>query len=566
MENEAENAFPLLEEFEIPTMEQWKAMASSQLKGASFEKSLISDTPEGIAKRPIYTADDVEEMGIATPDPGLFPYVRGSTASGYFSRSCKTGVRISGSSPSALNRLLKSLPKRKDALLYLNPVGCLGGESAAGGFSYRNLESLSKVLQDVDVASHTICLDAGERTFSHFGLLISHLRASGIPLDKVRGCIVNDPYGTLLLQKGRHDIDEHWRKTAGLLEWNRRDGSRWSLLGVDGRIYRECGGNIAQEIAYSLASAVETTRELLSRGFTADAVIGQIHFNVAVGSDFFMEIAKFRAMRTLWAQIAEAYDANVGEGPAIYAFSSLRNKSLYDPHVNILRTTTEALSAILGGADAICLVPFDFLTEKSNEMSSRLALNVSHIIREEGFCDRVIDPAGGSWMVESIAHRLGEKAWSLFQEIEREGGICEAIKAGSVRSRIESSAQSEMEDLRQGRKIFVGSNRFEDPSEVPKELSREEAEQSAAKEKTAERERTLTEISERIAASQPADGPNANLFESVIETFCTGAAVEEVERALAVGATGSKGMFATNNRPLRMQRATEQVERARRKK
>jgi methylmalonyl-CoA mutase len=277
-----------------------------------------------------------------------------------------------------------------------------------------------------------------------------------------------------------------------------------------------------------------------------------------------MEIAKLRIIRSLWTKVVKAFDPDSEVTPLIVnAFTSKWNKTLYDPHVNVLRTTIEALSAIIGGVDGLCLNAFDYLTDESNAHSTRLAQNIPGIINEESFCDKVIDPAGGSWAIESLSDQLGQKAWSLFQEVEGRGGLSKAIREGFVQNHIETVAKQKLEAIKEGKSVLVGTNQFNNPAEQPQKLLEKTLEPAAPREKTQKQQDALSNVAEQIAACYITDQPNEALFGSTVDAFKTGVTIDDVKLELINGVVDSKMKIICVNQPLKIQRAAQPTEQSR---
>ena len=226
-------------------------------------------------------------------------------------------------------------------------------------------------------------------------------------------------------------------------------------------VYHDAGANAVQELAIALATSVVYMRELIERDLKADFVAGKLHFFLSIGENFFMEVAKLRAIKRLWSQVVREFGADFAAGKInLHVCTARRNKSQLDPHVNMLRATTEALAAAIGGVDSIMVAPFDAPLGASNDFSRRIARNLQLILQNELQLTRLIDPAGGAWHVEKLSEELARKAWKMFQEIEAAGGILDALKDGSIQAQIEAISQQRQSDAAHGRSIIVGTNRY----------------------------------------------------------------------------------------------------------
>lgn len=229
------------------------------------------------------------------------------------------------------------------------------------------------------------------------------------------------------------------------------------LLGIDGVSYQQAGANRVEQLAFSLAQLNEYFN-LFSHSLTAP-----IHIQFAVGGNYFFEIAKLRAFRILYALLAADY--GLPETCHVFAVPSLRNKTIYDYNVNMLRTTTECMSAVLGSADAVCNLPYDALFHKENEFGHRIARNQLLILKNESFFDAVSNPADGAYYIESVTNQLAEKALKLFKEIELSGGLIKQLKTGSIQKRISESHQKEQELYDSHRAVLVGTTKYTNPDD-----------------------------------------------------------------------------------------------------
>ncbi|MDX2361111.1 MAG: methylmalonyl-CoA mutase family protein [Crocinitomicaceae bacterium] len=238
---------------------------------------------------------------------------------------------------------------------------------------------------------------------------------------------------------------------------------------VNGFKTQQCGANTWQEIAFCLSAGHEYLVKLLGLGFNIDEAAACISFNLGIGSNYFNETAKFRAFRTLWSKIIKAYqpEHNCSYNCTITAVATHVNKSLIDPYTNLLRQTTEAMSAINAGIDGLVILPYDlFSTEGASDLSERMALNISSILKEESYFDKVLDPIGGSYSVEAIGDEIGKKAWSTFQKMDSEGGIFSSKVLGDFVEDVHSKRALRISKFQDGSIVGIGVNKYSTPSEA----------------------------------------------------------------------------------------------------
>ncbi|HOK15312.1 MAG TPA: acyl-CoA mutase large subunit family protein, partial [Candidatus Kapabacteria bacterium] len=246
-----------------------------------------------------------------------------------------------------------------------------------------------------------------------------------------------------------------------LIRWKKANNINAKVIAIDGETYLNGGSSSVQDIAFSLAEAAFIIRELIQRGLSIDDIAQSIEFDFAIGPKFFTEIAKFRAARILWAKIIEAFGGNEeSQKMYIHASTSKINKTVFDPNVNMLRVTTEALSAVLGGCQSISVGAYDEAIGISGDFSHRIARNVQNILYHETHLIDTIDPASGSWYLEVLTQQIANKVWDLFREVERKGGILEALKAGFIQEEIRKTAESRKANIASRRETLLGTNKY----------------------------------------------------------------------------------------------------------
>jgi methylmalonyl-CoA mutase len=247
----------------------------------------------------------------------------------------------------------------------------------------------------------------------------------------------------------------------------------YRVIAVNGHIFANAGATIVQEMAFTLSAGSEYLTRLTDKGLFIGEVAPKIKFNLAVGSNYFMEIAKIRAYRLLWAQIVNAYGLNDARNGRmfIHAENASWNFTVYDPHVNLLRTTTSTMSAVLGGIDSFKVLPFDAPFESSTDFAERIARNQQLVLKEESYLDKIADPAAGSYYIENLTQMLVDEAWKLFLNIDEEGGFVSALKKGIIQNKINESARKRDLNIAMRREILLGTNQYPNFNEkIEKEL------------------------------------------------------------------------------------------------
>ena len=460
----------LFAEFPATSAPEWRKAAEESLAGAPFEKRVITKTPEGIDLRPIYTKEDWQKLPLQATWPGLAPYLRGSTALGPRSAGWKIAQELPYGRPDEFSQaLLQDLNRGQNCVnllfdiatrLGLDPDSGLPGEVGGCGLSLATLDDVDRALRGVDLASVPVHAPAGISALAITALLSAWLAEQGKKPSALHGAVLSDPItewvGRGVLPGGLFCA---YDEMAALTDWAARNRLRLRTVGVHANLWADAGGSAVQELAFGLATGVEYLRELGIRKLAVNRAGPRFLFTYSLGSHFFMEIAKLRAARLLWARAVGAAGGNEGAQRLVFhGRTSIWNKTVLDPHVNLLRTTCEGFAGVMGGCSSIHVAPFDECFRVPDDFSRRLARNIQIILAEECQLGRVVDPVGGSWYVETLALELAEKAWGLFQEVERKGGMAAALKAGFPQERVSSTAKDRIASAETRRDGIVGTN------------------------------------------------------------------------------------------------------------
>jgi methylmalonyl-CoA mutase len=415
----------LLAEFPDVSTAEWEAAITKDLKGADYEKKLIWRTSEGMAVKPYYRAGDVETLEWLKTSPGEFPFLRGTSADGGW----RIRENIDIFDPAEANRAARAA------------VAAGAEQIAFGKINVGNISDITLLLNDLDsVPVHFSVID--ERLLHR---LLQHLKKSERTAEISTGL---DPLKDVELA-ARTAMEA----AAGMVPFT-----------IDGARLGDSAANAVDEIGLSLAAGVDYMAAMQKRGVVPAHAATLVEFRFAVGGKYFFEIAKLRAFRMLWARVVESFDVPREVGKArIAARTSRWNKTLYDPHVNVLRATTEAMAAVLGGADFVAVAPFDECYEKPDEASRRLARNTQIILKREAMLSRVADPGGGAYALEAITEYVAREAWKRMQEVETKGGFRKA--ADWINQLLAQSSAAREKAVATRRRLFVGTNQFANPAE-----------------------------------------------------------------------------------------------------
>lgn len=475
--SEAQTNFPdvPLDEFTTPTYDEWKEACIALLKGAPFEKKMYTKTPEGITFEPMYFHNDTEPLQPKT-FPGMGDHVRGSNVDGYIKKPWGIAQICDETFPAENNEVLKHEIEKGSTIYNIKldtaTRKCQDPrhtEEKVGdvGVSLTTFEDVETLLKDLKLEQYPIYMYTGETAFPMIAMVAAAVKKSGQDLSKLHGVIGADPIGELVLNgKTIHPVSSLCDGIMDCVKWSLKNAPGLKTIFIRSDVYSDGGANDVQEIAYSLASAVAYIRALIERGLTIDEAAQQIMFQFSMGSNFFMQIAKLRAVKPIWTEIIQAFGGNEeSQKIHIHARPALFCKTVYDPYVNMLRNTTEIFSGVVGGLDSFENAPFDEPIRKGDEFSRRIARNVQIILQEEFGLLQPIDPAGGSWAVETLTHQIRDLIWKEFQTIESKGGILEALKEGYPQAEIAKVLADRFKSAELRRERIVGNNMYPNMTE-----------------------------------------------------------------------------------------------------
>lgn len=533
-----------LDEFTPPTDEEWKAACEALLKGAPFEKKMFTKTYEGITFDPMYTRKHTEDILPKGVMPGMGDYLRGVDAAGYIGKPWGIAQACDETLPAENNELLRH-EHDKGATIYhivLDTASRTGVDArqaeAVGdtGTSVTTVEDMHVLLTGLDLAKFPLYVYAGANAVPLLALVAAARRASGEDMAEVHGIVGADPIGALAADgKLPASLDAHYDSLAAAARWATVNAPHLRTVFVRSDVYSNGGANDVQEVASVLATATAYLRALCERGLTIDEAASQIAFAFSMGANFFLQIAKLRAVRPLWAQIVGAFGGSAeAQKMRIHARPALFFKTIYDPYVNMLRNTTEIFSGVVGGIDSFESAPFDEPIRKGDEFSRRIARNVQIMLQEEFGLLQPIDPAGGSWAVETLTRQMKEKIWAEFQRIEKEGGIIAALRAGSLQESVAAvlAARFKNADLRRDR--IVGNNMYPNMTET---LLETRAEDTAAlkAQRTADIDAYLSDIDVKHLGEALASLRQAHSVDHAVEAALAGATIAELMTAVTEG-------------------------------
>lgn len=534
--------------FPSSTYEEWKAAAESLLKGASFDKVMLTQTPEGIVRQPIYLKESLDPQGPAVTLPGGDGYLRGARPDGYRVKPWEIAQDLPYGDSTEFNQaLLSDLSRGQNAVNVvpdiatisgLDPDSAPAGDVAACGLSLASLADMKRAFRKVVPNAVSFHFQSGAGGLAIESLFLAWLAGQSVDPAKITGSLNFDPLA-ILAGSGKlpTSLEQCYDEMAAAVSFNSSALAGFSTVGVSALPYHCAGASAVQELGVLLATGLTYLRALGQRGIGIEEAAKQVRFTLSIGPDFFMEIAKLRAMRPLWARIVRELGGS--EQAAVlraHARTGIYNKTRHDPYVNMLRTTTEALSGVIGGVDSMAVGAFDECLGLPDEFSRRIARNTQVILQEECELTAVIDPAGGSWFIESLTAEVSRKSWDFFREIEKQGGITKALESGFVSDRIAAVHKEAEQQLSQRRRSLIGTNQYPNLGEQAPAIHLPEYEAIRAKRSRelaahrisgeAHADRVIIEALGRISSA------DKDVIPHLVQAVATGATIGEITRAV----------------------------------
>jgi methylmalonyl-CoA mutase len=444
----------LFEQFPPVSTKEWMEKITTDLKGADFNKKLVWRTNEGFNLKPFYRREDTEGLPHISSIPGEFPYIRGAGSGGnnWLIRQNIEVENYDSSNRKALEILMKGV----DSL----------------GFIIKDPESINEnnivtLLEGIHPESVEINFSSEGKAKEILGSFIKIIEKEGFNKSAIKGAIEADPLGRLMIKGNLCVTVETGMDYLASLIQTATPLPHFRTIRVNASSFTNAGADIVKELAFGLSMGNEYMSQLTERGISSDISASGICFSFGTGSNYFLEIAKLRAARLLWAVVVAAYKPEKPESSVmrIHSITGRWNKTVYDPYVNLLRTQTEAMSAALGGTDSLTVEPFDIVFRNPDDFSERIARNQQLLLREEAYFGKTADPAGGSWYIENLTHLIAENAWKLFIEIDEQGGFLAALKSGIIQKLINESAEMRRSDVLKKKEILLGTNQHPDLNE-----------------------------------------------------------------------------------------------------
>lgn len=562
------------DEFALPTNQEWHNEVLTALKGASFEKRMYTDTYEGIKLSPIYTLEDTEDILRDNDLPGMPPYRRGSSASGYISQPWAISQSCENVLPEEANLSMIREIKKGSETVYFELDACTRAgtdpkekffKGDYRGVSVSTLEDAYKLLKGLDLSAKPIHIYAGASVIPILSLFAAEARASGRAgsIKKYKGCIGADPLGELAAEgKLPIPLEELYDEMALAIQWAEEEMPDIKTILVRGDPYHNGGSNSTQEAAYAVSAAISYIRAMMYRGIEPDTTIKHIRFSLSIGANFFMEIARLRAIKMVWSQVVDSFgvDSEKSGKMDIIARTSRFTATVNDPYVNILRSTTQAFSGAVGGVSSLQVGCFDEAVRPGGEIAKRIARNIQIMLQTEFDLLQPTDPAGGAWYIETLTLQVAEEIWSLMQNTDSNGGFLKSLEDGHIQENVEKIFNSRLKNLAFRSDRALGTNMYPNNNEQALEYESPYGEELFRKRKDAvdsykeimDNEHTHNTLNMIMPSIE---GRKGALVEAVINSFMAGASIGEVRDVLNDGFDGEVKV-----KPIGAHRWTEKFE------
>ena len=470
-------------EFEKATLADWEAAARKSLKGQPIE-SLHWQTPEGIEVKPLYTAQDLDGLEHTNTLPGFEPFLRGPQATMYAVRPWTirqyAGFSTAEESNAFYRKALAAGGQGVSVAFdlathrgYDSDHPRVTGDVGKAGVAIDSVEDMKVLFDGIPLDKVSVSMTMNGAVLPVLAGYVVAAEEQGVPQDQLSGTIQNDILKEFMVRNTYIYPPEHSMRIIGdIIEYTAEKMPKFNSISISGYHMQEAGANQALEMAFTLADGKEYVKTAMAKGLDVDAFAGRLSFFWAVGMNFYLEIAKMRAARLLWARIMKDFGAKNPKSLMLRTHSQTSGWSLteQDPYNNVVRTTIEAMAAVFGGTQSLHTNSFDEAIALPTEFSSRIARNTQLIIQEETHITNVVDPWAGSYMMEKLTQDMADKAWAIIEEVDAMGGMTKAVDSGWAKLKIEASAAEKQARIDSGKDVIVGVNKYKLAKEDPVDI------------------------------------------------------------------------------------------------
>lgn len=464
----------------MPTLKDWYALADKELRGRAVEE-LDTETPEGITLKPVYTVGDAPQMDEL---PGFAPFTRGVRATMYTNRPWTVRQYAGFSTAEESNAFYrKNLEAGQKGLSvafdlathrgYDSDHPRVSGDVGKAGVAIDSVEDMKILFDGIPLDKMSVSMTMNGAVIPILAMFIVAGEEQGVDKAALSGTIQNDVLKEFMVRNTFiYPPAPSMRIIGDIIEYTSQEMPKYNSISISGYHMQEAGATLAQELAFTLADGMEYVRAALAKGLDVDAFAGRLSFFFCIGMNVFMEAAKLRAARQLWAKIMTDFGAKAEKSKMLRTHCQTSGVSLteQDPYNNVVRTAFEAMAAVLGGTQSLHTNSFDEAIALPTEFSARIARNTQLILQHETGVTDVVDPLGGSYYVEALTKELADKAWAMIEEIEAEGGMTKAIEKGLPKMAIEEAAAKRQARVDKGEDVIVGVNKYRLDDEPPVDI------------------------------------------------------------------------------------------------
>lgn len=480
-DNSPPTSLGLHADFPPPSFEEWRAVVDKDLGGAPFDKKLVWKTYEGLDVQPLYTRKDLDGRDHLDSLPGFEPFTRGAYPLSGVSPSWQVRQDCMLAAAESCNAAIRDgLARGQTAIgIRLDNAARLGIDgdsprarelSGRGGCAISSINGIRIALADIDLARYPITFRTGTAALPVFAMLVAYAEEQRLDPGQLFGSVECDPIRSLAKNgRWRTTREGVYREMTEMAKWCAAKSPGFRPVMVNSHVFHNGGASAAQELGAAMSVGAEYLREMAAAGLSADDAAKAMVFSFSVGASPFIEIAKFRAARTLWARIARLFGAQDEHAPRMFlhARTSTFTKSRNDPHNNLVRNSIEAMAAAIGGCDSLYIAPFDETLGRPDEFSMRMARNQHLLLKEEAQLTRVVDAAAGSYFVESLTDGVAREAWAFLQAIEQQGGATGALMSGWLQKQLGATLSKREKAAASRRASLVGVSNYPDLDEKP---------------------------------------------------------------------------------------------------
>ena len=531
-----------------PTLSDWEKLAAKELKGDPG--SLTWLTPEGIPVKPLFTAADLEDLEAVNSLPGFEPFLRGVRATMYANRPWTIRQYAGFSTAEESNAFYRAnlaagqmgLSVAFDLAThrgYDSDHPRVAGDVGKAGVAIDSVEDMKVLFDGIPLDRMSVSMTMNGAVLPVLAGYIVAAEEQGVEQDQLSGTIQNDILKEFMVRNTYiYPPEPSMRIVADIIEYTARKMPKFNSISISGYHMQEAGATAVQELAFTIADGLEYVRAATKRGLDIDAFAGRLSFFFAIGMNFFMEVAKLRAARLLWSRVVKQFDPGQPSSSMLRTHCQTSGVSLteQDPYNNIVRTTIEALAAVLGGTQSLHTNSFDEAIALPSEFAARVARNTQLIIAEETGVTNVVDPLGGSYYLEALTASLAEEAWKLVEEVESLGGMTKAVESGMPKLRIEEAAARRQARIDRGEEVIVGVNKH--PADEEPDIDVRHVDDSSVREQQVARlaavrsTRDVAQVAAALDRLRDGAAGDANLLELSIEASRARATVGEISDAL----------------------------------